>query len=477
MSGSTLALESAAVVDDGWSEELAAVHRGLSAEDLRFRELARTHPEMLDRARFAALDANKHLLRFRIQPWPTFIGRAKLDEFKRISGGICRLIRQIPERIFRNDPVRVAEFYEIGSPALTEIFLSQPTGADTLISRGDFIDTRNGFQCIEFNFTPNLGGWETSILAGMHMEVPGTAEIVRSVGIRFSYTNTMRKFFFHLVDDGTAKGICAGDELNIVVVISRESTADQIEAVRNYLNHEYDLAKEDLGGRIRGRVDVCSHGSLIAVRDALYLEKRRIHAVVEFSEDLTPTGVYRCFKANRLTLCNGPISPMLTSKKNIVLLSEHASSPVFDPAEQELLLRHIPWSRRVLPGPVSIHGEQVDLAELLASQREDLVLKDADSCGGKDVFVGRFTPAGTWEEAVRRALEKTGWVVQEHVESLPYLYQSGERGCSPHDVIWGPFYFGDTYGGAILRMQPKAERGPVNLSLNATEGIVFEVQS
>jgi hypothetical protein len=35
--------------------------------------------------------------------------------------------------------------------------------------------------------------------------------------------------------------------------------------------------------------------------------------------------------------------------------------------------------------------------------------------------------------------------------------------------------FGSSYGGAFLRMQPKARGAIVNSSQGATEGIVFEV--
>jgi hypothetical protein len=65
--------------------------------------------------------------------------------------------------------------------------------------------------------------------------------------------------------------------------------------------------------------------------------------------------------------------------------------------------------------------------------------------------------------------------VQEIAESLPYLYQSGDYGCSIHDMVWGPFVFGERYGGVVLRMQPAAAGGPVNLNLSASEGIVLEV--
>ena len=237
---------------------------------------------------------------------------------------------------------------------------------------------------------------------------------------------------------------------------------------------EYDLAKKAAGQEIGGRVFLCTYSALVTAGNAVYHDGQRIHAVVELSLDMTSPGVFRIFKMNQVALFNGPIAAVLSNKKSLVLLSQHAKSPVFSSIEQELLLRHVPWSRCVTPGPTEIHGEMAEMADILASRRENLVLKQAGSYGGKDVFVGRFTSASDWEEQARLALVKSDWIVQEHVESLPYLFQCGQ-GCAPHAVIWGPFYFGDTYGGVILRMQPSAEKGPVNLSRTATEGIVLEV--
>jgi hypothetical protein len=103
------------------------------------------------------------------------------------------------------------------------------------------------------------------------------------------------------------------------------------------------------------------------------------------------------------------------------------------------------------------------------------VLKKAGGHGGSGVVLGRFAAPERWREALATALREGDWVVQETLESLPYLYQSGDYGCSIHDVIWGPFVFGNRYGGVVLRMQPAAAGGPVNLTLHATEGIVLEV--
>jgi len=124
---------------------------------------------------------------------------------------------------------------------------------------------------------------------------------------------------------------------------------------------------------------------------------------------------------------------------------------------------------------VELEGRSFPLEELLVSQRERMVLKEGDSAGGKGVVLGKFTPEPEWRQAIATAMKSGRWVVQEHLESRPYLYQSGDYGCSVHDVVWGPFVFGGEYAGVILRMQPRSAGGAVNLSLAATEGVVFEV--
>ncbi|HXO42675.1 MAG TPA: hypothetical protein VN999_14575, partial [Thermoanaerobaculia bacterium] len=161
----------------GWQ----ATHRGLSELDLRFREAARDSPELLDRAQFRLLGESSEgskLLRFPVQPWPTFIGAEKLAEIRRVSIEVCRLLRGVPERIFKHDWVKLAEFYRLPSPALAEILFAPPTGADTALARGDLIETAAGFQCIEFNFSPSLAGWDSTIITNLQLAAPPTARFM-----------------------------------------------------------------------------------------------------------------------------------------------------------------------------------------------------------------------------------------------------------------------------------------------------------
>lgn len=449
-------------------------HRSLSEVDLRFREIAISSPDFLSRSHFRAIDHNPEALSNRLQPWLTFVGRRKLEELKRASLAVAGLLRNLRERIFHKDWAKLAAFYRLGSPAIAEILLSPPTGAETMFARGDFIDTAGGFKCIEFNCLPTLGGWDTGILLRRHPQVPATARFLASESIRVASSDPLLEICRHIFADLRNKGLAAGGEVNIGFVLSPDTQVlDDSPRIALY-QREMGRAIEALGLDLTGRVVTCSYQSLVERERALYQGRLRIDALLEINSD-TPPHVYRLFKRGRVALYNGPIARILSTKRNIALLSQHATGGSFSPAERDLIEAYIPWTRLVAPGAVEYKGEALQLPDLLAARRERFVLKKADSSGGKGVLIGRFTLPEEWRQTIDLALAQGNWVVQELQESLPYIYQNGDYGCCLHDVIWGPFVFGDRYGGVFLRMQPKTYAGPVNAGRAATEGGVVEV--
>jgi hypothetical protein len=196
----------------GWR----ATHRNLSTVDLKFRELAKDSPEFLDRAQFRFMDETAKLLDDRLQSWPTFVGAEKFAELKRAALEISRLLRSVPERIFQNDPEKLSDFYGLGSPLIAELLFTPPTGAETMLSRGDLIETASGFKCIEFNFTPSLGGWGTTIITGLQLSAPPTARFIESEGLRATFTETMLEMFRHVIEDARGKGIVRAGEAIMV---------------------------------------------------------------------------------------------------------------------------------------------------------------------------------------------------------------------------------------------------------------------
>lgn len=450
-------------------------HSDLSPLDLEFRRFAHRCPGLLDRSQQSVFDHARDLLTFRLQPWPTFVRSEKLAELKELSIGISDLLKSVPQRVFQS-PAEVARFYNLATPELGELLFSPPNCIDEAISRGDFIDTPDGFKCIEFNFTPNVGGWETQILADLHLTIPAFSEFVGRNEIKISYTNTLRVLFQYVVRDALSKGFAAEGKLLIAFLLSEQ------DALRPHLgkplkvfNQELKAALADLGATVDAEVIFCPYAELLVSRGQVFCRGRRVHSLLDCSDDPLDSRIYRCFKARTVQLYNGPVSGPLSDKRNLALASELASSGLFSDEESRLIRRVLPWSRKVQNAEVELHGERAALPELMSRRREDLVLKQGTAAGGKGVVMGKSTPPAEWEDAVRQALAEGGWMVQERLESRPYLYQSGDCGCSVHDVIWGPFIFGRIYGGVILRMQPHAFGRPVNLSLAATEGIVLEV--
>jgi hypothetical protein len=231
------------------------------------------------------------------------------------------------------------------------------------------------------------------------------------------------------------------------------------------------------GAGVRGRVVFCGGAGELSVKSCcLYHGDLRIHAVLNYIADVLPQQIYWCQKAGTLSLYNGPLTMMMSDKRNLALLSALGDSEAFDEEERRIIHDHVPWSRVVVEGKTTYRGETVSFPDFLFAAREDLVLKLGIGHAGKDIFVGRFTPADEWNRQAREAVGHGGWMVQEHVEGYPYLYADGEGNVRPQNVVWGLFCFGSRYGGGYLRMLPRGvRRGVVNSGGGAVEGPIFEV--
>jgi hypothetical protein len=450
-------------------------HLRLSEVDWCFREFARENPAWLDRANFGLLHQPNPLLKYRRQSWPTFVSRPNISIIENISLRISKLIRSLPRRVFHNDAVKIDEFYSLRHPALTEILLADPDGIAGAVGRGDFILTESGFKCIEFNIVANLGGWETAILAEMQLANPLVARYCADHGIVVRFANTLGVLFTHILEQ-IERRTPMPERVNVALVTEETELLRKKGAAGPYFDEQLQLVCGRHPSAPAGRVLVCDYSDLIEDSGRLYRAHEPVHAVVELYGGETSTGVYRAFKSGTVDLYNGPITRILSDKRNIALLSQLGQSPETDEEERRFIAAVVPWTRIVERRPVEFHGRTLPLIQLLESERERLVLKNTLLAGGAEVYVGAFTPPGKWSEVVGTALAGKHWVVQEYAQSLPLLFQAGDAGAVPHNVIWGPFVFGEHYGGSILRMQPQADRTVVNLTLTATEGVILEVE-
>ena len=224
---------------------------------------------------------------------------------------------------------------------------------------------------------------------------------------------------------------------------------------------------------------VCDATELTAEPGGLVYQGRRVQAVSEQTFEPTAGSVARALLGGAVDVYNGPATDVLFDKRNLALLSERQGSDLFDREERAFIAAHVPWTREVSDADTTWEGERARLSDVLSEFRERLVLKPAIGTQGRGVQIGRRLSAQAWEEVVAAALSSTDpWVVQEHVESLPYLYLDRARGCCEHDVVWGLYAFGSSYGGSFLRLMSKAGgSGVVNSAQGATEGLIMEVEA
>ena len=448
-------------------------HAALSATSLRFLEAALASPELCDRRQFERLDRENPIPGYTFQPWPLFAAAPKLAELGRVAAGIARLIKSLPARLFGNDPARLLRFYGTTDAETLALVLLEPNGIAAAPMRGDYVDAASGLQCLEVNVGSWLGGWQMELLEEQYLGCPPLAGFLAEHGVAARHRRTIRGLFGHMIRETLRARLWQEGDLNCALIFWPGTPEAWFPLGSPVFQREYEAALAEHS--LTGRVLLCRASDLEIQGGRLRRGGVPIHFVFEQQEEWTDRTIFRAFKSRQVNLFTGPAGWFLSDKRNLALLSERGGSDDFSAEERELIARHVPWTRVMEDAPAVWRGERAGLPQLAVEQRERLVLKPAQSFGGKGVHVGWQTAPDEWERLVREALSGPPWIVQEWVESLPYVHLSKAGEPVPHDVVWGIFTFGDEYGGTFLRLAPKG-RGVVNVAQQAEVGYLLEVE-
>jgi hypothetical protein len=457
--------------------EVRRLHRSLSRRAEELLHLAAVDPARRRPEDFSDYDLPAFVnvaFPYPVQVWPTLVSGAKLVEMRRATLAVPRLLRLVPERVFDNDAERIGRFFG-HDPGFIRYLLQPPTGLEALLGRGDFLDTADGFKCLEFNISARLGGWHFGCYLERLFGKPWLRGLLERPGAPALYTDPLAALFRHLAAEAVRSGVGDGRELNVAFMMSTAAEVAADRSVPDYVAGAYrDFLRRN--PPLAGELVFASYDRLRAERGRVFVDGRRIHSLLEFHGRGSHPPVLESFKARGVNLYDGPVALMVDDKRSLALLSEHQESDRFSAAERALIRAHVPWSRVARPGPADYHGERVSLAEFVLARRESMVIKHALGLAGKSVYVGLFTPREEWQQVVRTAFADGRWIVQERQESLPYWYQHGESEVGPHEVVWGLYAFGDIWGGGFLRMQPRGRTGVINSARGATQGIFLEIE-
>lgn len=458
----------------GTSKEIITNHL-LSQANARFLKFARENPESRKLSNFKILELNDDI--FRLQPWPTFINRETKESFREAGVKIFNLHKELFKRVFNNDPRKISDFYEITLPlAKLQLEGVSDDHLQQMVSRGDFILASSGLKCIEFNVTPNLGGWQVPVWESLYLNNHIINQFLKENHITTKNENLLYLLLEHVIDSCIEKVPAYNGEWNIALVVKgfREIT---VTSTGLYLNNLYQRIWQKKYDNVTGQLFLCDYQDLKVTDNYLYYKEKRIQTVIEMYQGMVTPGVFKVFKAGNICLLNGPITELLSSKLNLALLSNHEETGVFTTEEKHTIDKYVPWSRKMVAGRTTYKGEKICLQDFILENREKLILKPAIGYGGENIRIGKKTPGKEWEKVVKKALNERKWMVQEWVEPLPGVYLAGENNYEKHDVVLGFFVFGSRYGGAWARIMPqKSSKGIINCHQGAAVSVIFEVE-
>lgn len=450
-----------------------ARHAELSAIQASWLDFVAERPAALYRSSFRDLDAHQDLSPEQVHPWPLFADAACLAPVERASRAVMELVATVPQRIFDGDPRRIAAFYGCGEELARRAMTLIDGGClPHLISRGDFLRGADGFRCCEVNVAGNLGGWQVGHWVEHFARSPLIAEFLAKEGLRLSGTRPIEELFAHAAAVGVERGLAAEGELNLALVIlpghallptmvaEAEATWSRVAAA---------------SGVAEGRFFVCTERELLEEGGRVTLYGERVHLFIDQAMELIDGPMYRSQVAGGAFGFNGWVSPILSDKRNLALLSEQEEGDLYEPAERARIARYIPWTRLLVEDFAERCGERVYLPDFVLAERERLVIKPGGAFGGEDVYVGSLLGASEWAARVDAALADGRFLVQDFVPSATYLFQSPDGGAAPHEMVWGSFLFGSRFGSCLLRGAPRGA-GVVNVHRGARRIVLLEVE-
>lgn len=450
-----------------------ARHAELSEIQASWLDFVAERPAALSRSSFRDLDEHQDLSPELVHSWPLFAEARCLAPIEEASRAVMRLIATVPHRIFGGDPERLAAFYGCGEELARRAMTLIDGGClPHLISRGDFLRGAEGFQCCEVNVAGNLGGWQVGQWVERFARSPLIAEFLAQEELELSGTHPVQALFEHAAAVGIERGLASAGELNLALVIpiGHELLPTLIAEAQAHWRRVVVAT-----GVAEGRFFVCTERELHEEGGRVTLYGDRVHLFIDQAMELFDGPMFRSQAAGLAFSFNGWVSPILSDKRNLALLSEQEEGDLYGPAERASIARYIPWTRLLVEGFAERRGERFYLPDFVLSEREHLVIKPGGAFGGEDVYVGSLLSAPEWAARVDAALADGRFLVQDFVPSTTYLFQSPDGGAVPHEMVWGGFLFGARFGSCLLRGAPHGA-GVVNVNRGARRIVLLEVE-
>jgi hypothetical protein len=450
-------------------ESVEATYKDLSAQNFEFLEYAMDDPKALYRRSYELKDYKGRGIRGVMNPWPLFINSEKANEVETVAVNTKKIFDKLGSSFLMKNPSFVSTFYQVPINEVEEYFLRNSAHLETSISRGDFVDTTDGFKCLEFNISTNIGGFQGRIAKEIYDEEQIlNAFVDRRMKTGYKSLDTLNLAFRHLIEycASALKGFSG--EVNVVFLDIDREHKEYSKRYLDFLKTEFKKALKDVNTDYDGDISIGYSGDLKVENNKCCHSNKHVHVILNMSFKVPPD-VLSLADENNVILFNAPLTGLLGNKMSMALLSDsnEKSRTIFDEAEIKFIDKHIPWSRVIKDEDTYYNGKKVNLLKFIADNQLRLVIKAGRSYGGYDVHIGKEYSKSDWRRILQIATRRRSWIVQEYCESKSYLMQYGQFGTRLANMIWGLFVFGDKYTGNVLRLGSKSRSSVINIKQEA----------
>lgn len=198
--------------------------------------------------------------------------------------------------------------------------------------------------------------------------------------------------------------------------------------------------------------------------DGLYLNAKRVDVVYKrvISKELAlnPDASALCdgYKQGKVCMLNSPRSVIVGNKKIMAAIRRPEILAQFNGIERDAIREYVPWTEILDDRKAEFHGFLVDLRDFVTDNKDQLVLKAAQSYGGRDVFLGFEASEEDWKDLLEKHIGNKNWIVQQLVsipkELFPVLHKDSVQ-MDLLNVNINPLAFSGTYAGSYSRLSKK----------------------
>jgi len=428
-----------------------------------YDEIVLTHPkEMKEAIAYVLTEMDRRNCKFGEEALPTFLkpvfmSQKERDAICEITGHIMNILDKVTRLYFTRPELR--EYFYIEGKAAEIIGVEHRYGRNVMISRPDAFLVNDSLRFVEFNCDSPAGCGLCDTTEAIFKETFIFEKLAEQ------YTFNSKKRSDYLLDallEAYKEYGGKKEKPNIAIVdwhgIRTTNEFQILAAFFQEKGHETTIADPRKLKLIDGRLESDGFPIDLIYRRVIFKE---LMAKLDEVEDFI-----KADREGKVCVVN-PLRSRLASNKAMlaIMTNQKKFRDVFSEEENQIIKRHIPWTRRVLDMQTYYEGNPVFLKKHIVSHKDHLVLKPGDGYGGKDVAIGCETDEDTWKNLVGRILrDKEDWVVQRYVEisqmTVPIM-----KGDTVHMVNkkynLNPFVLASRYAGSVARL---SDQSVINVS-------------